>query len=214
MSEIKRLLRNTQWICPFNCDNVEDLKYALEHGLWFRTRAIQSKDWFQKISDVNKTEVERQSFGFYFKNKPYKVYDGKTKESEVFCAKLVCVTSRTTRYTKFYRINNCEKDAVHVYAGKELERLILSDLNSWAKMMTPKTMRALSSKWFVPYLHALPNEILFQDGFIEKIKSTMNDGFKSRNASQKLVKTAHNILDDCIAMKKEGKLAFDKCAIK
>ncbi len=207
------LLRSESWIRSFNCDNVGDLKNALEKGLWFRTKAIESKDWYQKINDENRYMVERQSFGFYYKNKPYKVYQGQTKDN-VFCVKLVCVTSRTTRYTKFYKMSDSANEKVHVYAGKELDDLILSDLNNWAKMMTPETMRALSCKWFVPYLHALPNEILFQDGFVERIKTSLNDGFKSRKISQSLVKNTHKILDDCIALKKNGKLAFDKCAIK
>lgn len=211
MSENNRLLRNKEWILPLNCDNVDVLKDALEKKLWFRTKAIGSEDWYQKITDKNRYKVENQNFGFYFKNQPYTVYKGQDKDSDVFCAKCVCVTSRTTRYTKFYRIGVPSKEVVHIFAGKELDDLILSDIKNWAKQMTPKTMRAFSCKWFVPYLRALPEEILFQEGFVDKIKTSLEEGFSSRNASKKLVKTANQILDDCVELKKEGKLSFDRC---
>lgn len=213
MSENKRLLRSSSWIIPINCDNPDVLRDALEKGLWFRTKAIEPEDWYQKINSRNRYKVEKQNFGFYYKSQPYTVYKGQTKDPDVFCAKCVCVTSRTTRYTKFYHIGAHSKEVLHVYTGKELEDLILSDVNSWAKQMTPQTMRAMSCKWFVPYLHALPQEILLQEGFVDRIKTSLEEGFTSRKASQKLVRAANEILDDCVTLKKEGKLAFDKRGI-
>ena len=208
---MSKLLRSERYVYPLECDNIDVLRNALEKGLWFRTKSIESEDWYQKITYKNSYKIEKQDFGFYYKSQDYSVYKGETKDPDVFCVLCVYVTSRTTRYTRFYRIGAHAKQVVHVYAGKELEDLILTDINNWAKQMTPDTMRAMSSKWFVPYIHALPKEILLQEGFVDRIKGALKDGFNSRGASQGLIKTANKILDDCVTLKKDGKLAFDRC---
>ena len=80
--------------------------------------------------------------------------------------------------TSFYKIEEDEKEKI--YSGENLEKVILKNVEDWAREIKPNTMTAFHGKRFKSFINAIPNEFLCKDKFFEKMKASLIKGFKKR----------------------------------
>lgn len=158
------------------CGNVEELKKTLRKGSFFK-----------------RTETDN----FYYRAVPCSQY----LPDDVVLLERRCTTSKTTYCTFFYKIEKDEKEKI--YSGKNLENVILKNVEDWAREIKFETMTAFHGKRFRSFINAIPEEFLCKDKFFDKLKSSLKkgfikrfgDNFKNENV-QNFVKACEKVIND------------------
>lgn len=140
------------------CSNYDEVIDAIKSGEWFRT---DSMDW-------------------HYISRPFEVNRNVPVPENLVLLKRVCVTSVTTKFTYFYLIEKDETTSNKIYVGKALEDKICEEVKMWTRDLNPKTLKAFGGHDFSSYLNAIPREVFLREGFVDRLKKVLVDGFIER----------------------------------
>ena len=156
---------------------------------------------------------------FYHRYIPCEVGRGYTLPENVGLLRDVCVTSVNTKYKYFYEFVKVNDPKAKIYIGKDLEDLICRELSMWAQNINVK-LKAFSGRDFCSYLNAIPSEVFLKEGFKERMKNALKEGFVKRSEKNdavtlsglsELLDVAYELKDSCQKKKEEiASSAFDK----
>lgn len=155
------MLYRGRYYKTIKCENFVALQIALQDGHWFRTN----------------TDLD-----FYYKMLPASAAPGYEMPEDIVKLRSVCVTSFSTKFTYFYKIE--QSTGGHIYFGNELKDLICKELKEWTREMNPSTLRAFGGKSFVSYLKAIPDEIYFSFKFLQRMQKALASGFARRGCDE------------------------------
>ncbi len=136
----------------FKCSNLEELTNALNQGRCFR-----------------------KGIYYYFLSLKGRAYGGKPLPKDVVYLRYTPKTSRTTVKVDYFKFVPTDDENEKVYFGKELQDLICTEMKVWTRNFNPQNHRIVGGGDFRFYLDAIPDEVFFEDGFVEKVKSTIKE---------------------------------------
>ena len=152
------------------CKNLDELQKAIISGGYFKRTPNDD---------------------FYYRAVPCSQY----LPDDVVLLERRCTTSKTTYCTFFYKIEKDEKEKI--YSGKNLENVILKNVEDWAREIKPETMTAFHGKRFRSFINAIPEEFLCKDKFFDKLKSSLKKGFIKRFGDNFKNENVQNFVKAC-----------------